>query len=380
MEKGRLLVYLSIFTIMGLSNAVIPILPELAGLGSGNHAVELSSFLFSAYFIGALLTMLPFGILAERYGFMRFVTISLLLTFFSGIIMLFTNEIYLLILARLMEGTACGAFFPAAFSYLGSFSERKQYMGEFNFLLNAGLAAGVALSGFLATMGLKYGIMAFTVMSLLTLIAGIGYLYKNGRDKEKLQSPIITEIRQKVSTTSGFLVNRSYMGIWIIVFVLIGTNGVLLALYPDYSTGMLSKAELGIAIAVSYISTMISSIWVSHTSMESKQMINMGIVVAASGTLATIWLPFVGFALLGSGSGLAMVGLPTLLASMSKNKGITMGLYSTYTYGGLAIMPIFAGALSGFVGMEIIFAIFAILLFMTLFVNYKIRSNKTYIG
>jgi MFS family permease len=323
--------------------------------------------------------MLPFGILSERYGFMRFVTISLLLTFFSGTIMLFTNEIHLLILARLMEGTACGAFFPAAFSYLGSFSKRKQYMGEFNFLLNAGLAAGVALSGFLATMGLKYGIMAFTVISFLILIAGIGYLYKNGRNKEKLQSPIIAEIRQKISTTSGFLVDRSYMGIWIIVFVLIGTNGVLLALYPDYSTGMLSKAELGIAIAVSYISTMISSIWISHTSMESKKMINMGIVIAASGTLATIWLPFVGFALLGSGSGLAMVGLPTLLASMSKNKGITMGLYSTYTYGGLAIMPIFAGALSGFVGLEIIFAIFAILLFLTLLVNYNIRSDKNYV-
>jgi MFS family permease len=108
-------------------------------------------------------------------------------------------------------------------------------------------------------------------------------------------------------------------------------------------------------------------------------MINMGIVIAASGTLATIWLPFVGFALLGSGSGLAMVGLPTLLASMSKNKGITMGLYSTYTYGGLAIMPIFAGALSGFVGLEIIFAIFAILLFLTLLVNYNIRSDKNYV-
>jgi hypothetical protein len=54
-----------------------------------------------------------------------------------------------------------------------------------------------------------------------------------------------------------------------------------------------------------------------------------------------------------------------------------MGLYSTYTYGGLAIMPIFAGALSGFVGLEIIFAIFAILLFLTLFVNYKTRLNES---
>ncbi|ADE36502.1 hypothetical protein [Methanohalophilus mahii] len=75
-----------------------------------------------------------------------------------------------------------------------------------------------------------------------------------------------------------------------------------------------------------------------------------------------------------------MVGLPTLLASMSKNKGITMGLYSTYTYGGLAIMPIFAGALTGIMGLETIFASFAIILFLTLFVTYKIRSNKTYIG
>ena len=64
MNSKKLLLYSSVFAIQGLSNAVIPILPELAGEGSTSPAV--SSLLYSGYFIGALLTLLHFGILADR--------------------------------------------------------------------------------------------------------------------------------------------------------------------------------------------------------------------------------------------------------------------------------------------------------------------------
>ena len=66
MNSRKLLLYFSVFAIQGLSNAVIPILPELAGEGSAGPAV--SSLLYSGYFVGALLTLLPFGILADRIG------------------------------------------------------------------------------------------------------------------------------------------------------------------------------------------------------------------------------------------------------------------------------------------------------------------------
>lgn len=54
MNLHRLLIYGAAFTIMGLSNAVIPILPELANLSNNSSGGFALSLLFSAYFLGAL--------------------------------------------------------------------------------------------------------------------------------------------------------------------------------------------------------------------------------------------------------------------------------------------------------------------------------------
>jgi len=135
---------------MGLSNAVIPILPELAARDHGSVGAFASSLLFSAYFLGALATMLPFGILSDRFGSLRFIGLGILLTAGSGLTMLLSENLWVLLFARFVEGLACGAFFPAAFSTLSEYRNPKRYMGEFTFLLNAGLAAGTLSSGLLA--------------------------------------------------------------------------------------------------------------------------------------------------------------------------------------------------------------------------------------
>jgi hypothetical protein len=49
----RLLIYGAVFTIMGLSNTVIPILPELANLSNSFSGGFASSLLFSAYYCRA---------------------------------------------------------------------------------------------------------------------------------------------------------------------------------------------------------------------------------------------------------------------------------------------------------------------------------------
>lgn len=57
MNFKKLTLYSSVFALQGLSNAVIPILPELAGGDSGSVAV--SSLIFSGYFMGAFLSLVP---------------------------------------------------------------------------------------------------------------------------------------------------------------------------------------------------------------------------------------------------------------------------------------------------------------------------------
>ncbi|MDG6251564.1 MAG: MFS transporter, partial [Methanocalculus sp.] len=84
MDKNRLLIYFTVFLIMGLSNAVIPVLPEIAASGERSAGVLASSLLFSGYFIGALVMMLPFGLLSDRYDGLRLVVFSILMTLVSG--------------------------------------------------------------------------------------------------------------------------------------------------------------------------------------------------------------------------------------------------------------------------------------------------------
>ena len=83
MNFKKLTLYSSVFAIQGLSNAVIPVLPELAGGSSGDSTV--SNLLFSGYFIGAFLSLVPFGILADRIGNLKVIGFGVLLTALSGI-------------------------------------------------------------------------------------------------------------------------------------------------------------------------------------------------------------------------------------------------------------------------------------------------------
>ncbi|HNW38048.1 MAG TPA: MFS transporter, partial [Methanosarcina vacuolata] len=156
MNLKKLTLYSSVFALQGLSNAVIPILPELAGGDSGSVAV--SSLIFSGYFMGAFLSLVPLGILADRIGNLKVIRFGMLLTALAGFVITFSDIPLILGIFRFLEGVGCGAFFPAAFSILAEWEDSQQSLGELHFLLNAGLAAGVFFSGVLAGFGGQTGL------------------------------------------------------------------------------------------------------------------------------------------------------------------------------------------------------------------------------
>jgi len=171
MKPDRFFIYGAAFIIMGLSNSVIPILPELASPHNIEFGGYASSLLFSTYFLGALATMLPFGILADRFGNLRFIGFGVVMTAVSGLTILLSENLWILLISRFIEGSACGALFPAAFATLSKSNDPRRYIGEFTFLSNAGLAAGALLSGLLADTYLKSAILIFTFMAfILTLL------------------------------------------------------------------------------------------------------------------------------------------------------------------------------------------------------------------
>lgn len=362
---------------MGLSDSVIPVLPELAAAHNGSSGAFASSLLFSGYFIGALITMLPFGILADRYDHLKFIVLSILLTFISGTFLAVSDNLYLLIIARFMEGSACGAFFPAAYAILSDYANKNRYIGEFNFLLNAGLALGVAIAGYLTQWFIRGGIFLFTGLAGALFLTGIVML-RSQKTTIEIKSEVshipsrISEIQQLKS----ILLNKNYTSIWVTAFLLFGITGVIIAFYPDFSKDFLSKTELGVSIALLYISSMVTNIIVGRANIKYREMIKYGIIVASLGTLISIKYPLSGFALIGIGSGAGMIGLPIAVSHMNIKKGVAMGFFNTCTYAGLGIMPIIFGLFLNILGFQLIFSISALVLFLSIFLKDGLKSES----
>ena len=363
MNPERRLIYVAVFAIMGLSNAVIPILPELAARYHSTFGELASSLLFSGYFLGALATMLPFGILADRFGNLRFIGLGIILTAISGLIILFSENLWVLVISRFIEGSACGAFFPAAFSTLSKCKDPGRYMGEFTFLFNAGLASGALISGLLADIYLKGAILIFTLIAILSAIPLLPRhrelinpkISGGGSDLLPGSGSLKDYFKHSFGEVAGLL-NHHNSGIWLSSFLLNGSIGVLIAYYPDYSLGVLTKAQLGSAIASLYICAMITSLLVGRFRVKEKAIIWIGLFFSALGALFAIKYPFLGFSSLGGGSGIAMVGFALAVARMEADRGLAMGLFNTTIYAGLSLLPIAAGLLTGVMSFEKIFA------------------------
>ncbi|MHB8101636.1 MAG: MFS transporter [Methanosarcina sp.] len=383
MNFKKLILYSSVFSIQGLSNAAIPVLPELAG-GVGDSVV--SNLLFSGYFVGALLALVPFGILADRIGNLKVIVFGVLLTALSGLVISFSDSLWILVIARFLEGVGCGAFFPAAFSMLAGWKDSQRSLGEFNFLLNAGLAAGVFLSGMLAGFGIKTAIGIFTLLASLScifLLSKIGELLSSGRKEKRFalrnsndsvesqkDTSLLFELGKYLNESRETILKSSFGKIWVVSVLLYGTTGFLTANYPDYSAGFLTKPELGLAISASYLAAMLSSLMVGRAKVNSENIVKAGIILASAGILLSLKVPILAFSLIGAGGGIAVVGLITAVSKINSS-GFAMGFFNTGIYAGLGLGPVFGSFFLEPFGYEIVFLGSALLLLTTLFVKIE---------
>ena len=361
----RLSLYTLVFAIMALSNAAIPILPEL----SRGESIA-ASLIFSAYFTGALIAMLPSGILADRYGNTRLIHTAAVLTLTAGIILTLSNNLWLILLARFTEGLGAAAFFPAAFAILAEFEKKEQYIGELNFLLNLGLGAGVFVAGIFAETNMKNGIVIFTTLSLMPLLLAWKLPEERGK-KHPTNQPLSGGIRKAIE----LLTKPCFSSVWITAFILFGATGAIISIYPEYAADKLGKNELGIYLSTVYIGAMITSIIGGHLKIQHDTVVRTGVLAAGIGALTTIVHP-IGFALIGAGAGLGLIGLVSGIANLATERGITMGIFNTCTYTGLAALPILSGIAISITREEVIIIANSLLLLATAILPLKILKRR----
>jgi MFS family permease len=337
--------YLGIFSVMALSNAIVP---DLTSYASGT---ALQGQIYSAYFLGAFLLTLPVGILSDRWGHISFVRAGLMLTIVSGVLLLTDSSVYMTILSRLTEGVGAGLFIASGMSYVNSRSDHQQSSGHFMALLNIGLIAGLIISG-LAIRAFDYrsaGVVIFLLISIVPFVFSILAPFK--------ELPEVNASNREIPVFQNLAYNlKKYFWMWFSSVVLIGITGAVTALYPQFSGN--SPETIGIQIAAMNGATAIAILFVSRIKFSPIPTIRIAAIFSAAAVMVsyvTSWA----FIIIGAFAGIIMIAQLTFLADAGKEQGTFMGLFNTSSYLGMTIIPIFVTFIAELLGFFTAFLITA---------------------
>lgn len=350
--KQRLSLVFGSFIVMALSNAIVPVLP---GYASGMPVLQ--GIIFSAYFFGAFVMVIPAGVLGDRYGRTPFITAGLALTLFSGIVILLAINPYAVIFARLIEGIGAGLFISCALSWVNAQPDHSRLSGLFFAGMNAGLLAGLMGTGILnAYAGQSSGVMLFTVLTLPPLLLSFFIRDTTG---------VLTNVFPPVHTV-GWRNRWLYFS----SFILLGISGVLVSLYPEFTDQ--SPFVLGMVFAAMNGGTIAASLVAPHISLQPIQTIRLASALAGIAVLLSfiaptqggVWSMFVLFIIVGGANGFVFVSQMNYLAVSETLQGTAVGLLTAASYGGMALLPFISGVVSGVLGYGAAFLVNGVLCFL----------------
>ena len=347
--RTRLTLFFGIFAVMALSNAIVPVLPSYAETSSMQGAI------YSAYFLGAFLSTLPAGVLSDRYGRIPILRIGLVITVASGFLLSVLVSPLPVIITRLLEGVGAGFFVAAAMSYVNSLPDHEKMSGYFMASLNAGLVIGLVIAGWLATNlhNPAAGILLFTSLCLIPSVAGIFIHETFPVTRTGNLLPVLNLI-------------KDYRWLWYSSVVLIGITGVVTSLYPKYSG--YSPESVGYWISLMSLATIAGVLVASRLSLPPVPTIRWSALLMLIAVFITYFSPY-GFVMIGVFAGIVMISQMAFLAHARDHQGVAMGLFSTFSYLGMAALPFIAGVVAdttGFTSAFCITALFALTVFLTI--------------
>jgi len=335
-------VCLGIFAVMALSNAIVPVLPEFAETSAWQGAI------YAAYFFGAFVSTLPGGVLTDRYGTSPVLRSGLFMTVISGILLFVAASPVLMVFLRAFEGIGAGLFVAAALAYVNSRTDHVRMSGYYMAMLNLGLVASLLLSGWLAVF-FSSSVVAIGLFTVFTIIALAG--------SAAIGWPVISP-PEKRETSRVYLFIRTNPWLWYSAVVLVGITGVASSLYPDFSDG--TPDIVGFWIASMSIATIGTVLVASRFRLISGRVIFWSALLMAGAVLLIPVSP-VSFVILGALAGIVMIAQMAFLAQVPGHQGLLMGLFSTSSYLGMAVLPLLAGFIADSAGFLMAFAFAAIL-------------------
>jgi len=256
--KQRLFVILNLslvsgFVILGVS-IISPILPQYAL--SFDIPVALVGWAISAFALARLVTDIPAGFLADRFGRKKVMISGLVLVIVASVAAGIATTYAWLIVSRIVAGLGSALYMTSATTWVAQVSAgsaRGRYMSLYTGLVFAGTAFGPTIGGYVAArFGLNAPFFAYALFALAGLIATLPM-------KETADSAQATRSEIHISDIVRLLSNRSFMlvncAILAVFFLRIGVRSTLVPLYADLNLG-LPPDSIGIILTVAAVTTL----------------------------------------------------------------------------------------------------------------------------
>ncbi len=348
--RSRIPLCFCAFTVMALSNAIVPVLP-LIGDGAAMQGA-----IYAAYFIGAFIATLPAGLIADHVDPVHLIRSGIGLSAISGLLLLIVTGLFWILLFRFIEGLAAGIFIASALAWINEQTDHVSLSGYFMGTLNAGLVCGLVVTGFLASyfdFG-KAGIAVFSGMALVGSI--LVFMIRTGevipRDRNvRLAEPVYLRILQ---------LTMEYRWLWVSAVLITGATGVITSLYPGFSGE--TPQVTAMYISVMNIGTIVSVILTSRFVLSAVPAIRTGAIIIAVSVFSCYFTPW-GFIFVGAAAGVVMIAQMAYLSESETRQGTLMGIYTTTSYAGMSLLPFIAGlvAENSSYFMAFLFTVFAVL-------------------
>ncbi len=352
MLKRDYLLFFALFAVMALSNAIVPILPEI------NTNLRDQTFIFSAYFFGAMLLTLPAGLLSEKTGQKVLINIGLIISIISGLSLIFATDTVLIIAGRLIEGFGAGIFIASSLSYI-SYQKDLKLISYFFATTNIGFLSGYTFTGWLAeeTEIAKTGLILFTI--LLIVSSALIFVFKISSNQKNLDRSlnIFTEL---------FRMLKDNFWLFVTIITVPGITGFVQAAFPELSS--ISIDEIGLVLAFMSVASIFAALIAPKLKLRPILIIQMMCIMM--GILILIFSSFyLSLILMGFIVGLLNFAQLAFLSVREKNQGIAVGLYSVLNYAGMALIPAAGGLLTETYSLKftcIVFCIISIISVITI--------------
>ena len=316
-------------------------------LGAGRFEV---GALFSASTIAGALLSLPSGVLIDRFGSRRLLIASLLVSGGSQLATAATSSVLPLFAWQIAGGLAAGAQQAALYSAVTesvSAGRLGRSMGWLTFSMQAGFFLGPAVAGLaLRWIDLRTDIAVTTALLVLTIpgaIAATDTRQQSGRGLS-LRAPLRALVRQPAFLPVSLGLIAATL-VW-------GTFGAFLPIFGREQLG-LPSSQVGLLLAVQAIANGMSRIPGGRLVDRSRHrwpLVFVGVVgwsaaAVVLGHLTGFLAPAIVLVIATPFMATAFVAISVVFADLSaaSTRGVTMGMYGTILFLGLAIGPLAFG-------------------------------------